>query len=39
MTESVHGNLLAKYTPGVPGKLVEYIYLNGKRITQKESAQ
>ena len=35
----VHGNLLAEYTPGVPGKLVEYIYLNGKRIAQKESAQ
>ncbi|CAN7597987.1 hypothetical protein [Acidovorax sp. LjRoot194] len=35
----VHGKLLAEYTPGVPGKLVEYIYLNGKRIAQKESAQ
>ncbi len=34
-----HGNLLAEYTPGSPGKLVEYIYLNGKRIAQKESAQ
>ncbi len=35
----VHGNLLADYTPGAPGKLTEYIYLNGKRIAQKESAQ
>ena len=35
----VHGNLLAEYTPGVPGKLLEYIYLNGKRIAQRESAQ
>lgn len=35
----VHGNLLAEYTPGVPGKLIEYIYLNGKRIAQRESAQ
>lgn len=35
----VHGNLLADYTPGAPGKLVQYIYLNGKRIAQKESAQ
>jgi YD repeat-containing protein len=35
----VYGNLLAEYTPGAPGKLVEYIYLNGKRIAQKESAQ
>ena len=34
-----HGHLLAEYTPGVPGKLVEYIYLNGKRIAQKETAQ
>ena len=36
---SVHGNLLAEYTPGSPGKLIQYIYLNGKRIAQKESAQ
>lgn len=35
----VHGNLLAEYTFGAPGKLVEYIYLNGKRVAQKESAQ
>lgn len=35
----VHGNLLAEYTPGFPGKLIQYIYLNGKRIAQKESAQ
>lgn len=35
----VHGNLLAEYTPGVSGKLVEYVYLNGKRIAEKESAQ
>ncbi len=24
---------------GSPGKLIQYIYLNGKRIAQKESAQ
>ena len=36
---SVHGNLLAEYTPGSPGKLIQYIYLNGKRIAQKECAQ
>ncbi|WCM94564.1 DUF6531 domain-containing protein [Acidovorax sp. NCPPB 2350] len=35
----VHGNLLADYTPGTPGKLTEYIYLHGKRIAQKESTQ
>ena len=34
-----HGQLLAEYTPGSPGRLVQYIYLNGKRIAQKESAQ
>lgn len=31
----VHGNLLAEYSPG---RLTEYIYLNGKRIAQKVSA-
>lgn len=38
----VHGQLLADYTPGASGqkgKLTEYIYLNGKRIAQKETAR
>lgn len=38
----VHGQLLADYTPGTSGqkgKLTEYIYLNGKRIAQKETAR
>ena len=38
----VHGQLLADYTPGATGqkgKLTEYIYLNGKRIAQKETAR
>ena len=34
----VHGNLLADYSPD-SRRLVQYIYLNGKRIAQKESAQ
>ncbi|WP_265705497.1 RHS repeat domain-containing protein [Verminephrobacter aporrectodeae] len=34
-----HGNLLSEYTPGSPGKLIQYIYLNGKRVAQKESTQ
>ena len=33
-----HGNLLADYSPS-SRRLVQYIYLNGKRIAQKESAQ
>lgn len=34
-----HGNLLVEYTPSRIGKLVEYIYLGGKRVAQRESAQ
>ncbi|UTY55836.1 hypothetical protein [Massilia sp. erpn] len=32
-----HGNLLMEYTPGQPGKLLEYYYLGGKRIAQRLS--
>lgn len=34
----VHGNLLVEYSPS-SRKLVQYIYLNGKRIAQKESTR
>lgn len=34
----VHGNLLSEYSPS-SRKLVQYIYLNGKRIAQKESTR
>jgi YD repeat-containing protein len=34
-----HGNLLAEYTPSKANKLVEYIYLGGKRVAQRESSQ
>lgn len=30
-----HGNQLLAYTPGASAKLVEYIYLGGKRIAQR----
>ena len=33
-----HGNLLADYSPS-SRRLVQYIYLNGERVAQKESAQ
>lgn len=32
-----HGNLLAEYTPSQANKLIEYIYLGGKRIAQRET--
>lgn len=32
-----HGNLLAEYTPSQANKLVEYVYLGGKRVAQRES--
>lgn len=32
-----HGNLLIEYTPSQSGKLVEYIYLGGKRVAQRVS--
>lgn len=34
-----HGNLLAEYTPSQANKLVEYIYLGGKRVAQRETSQ
>lgn len=34
-----HGNLLVEYTPSQAGKLVEYIYLGGKRVAQRETTQ
>jgi hypothetical protein len=34
-----HGHLLAEYTPSQSGKLVEYLYLGGKRIAQRDSDQ
>ncbi|WP_221227833.1 RHS repeat domain-containing protein [Rhodocyclus tenuis] len=34
-----HGNLLVEYTPSQAGKLVEYLYLGGKRVAQRETTQ
>lgn len=32
-----HGNLLAEFTPSQGNKLIEYIYLGGKRVAQRET--
>lgn len=34
-----HGNLLAEFTPSQANKLIEYIYLGGKRVAQRETSQ
>lgn len=34
---AANGDLLAEYTPALAGKLVEYIYLSGKRVAQRTS--
>lgn len=34
-----HGNLMAEYTPSQANKLIEYIYLGGKRVAQRETSQ
>ena len=33
------GNLLAEYAPSQSNRLVEYIYLGGKRVAQRVTSQ